>query len=132
MKENISQLKYNNTIVLKKLNSMLLDKELKGETVGAFVGEECDLSVLGQIINDYEDLALCVLKPDANKEKCNWLIALKGKYETVSFNIFRESLLPIIKGKGGGRSTLFQGIGEWSLDSANTFLEQFKAQVKDI
>ena len=93
--------------------------------VGAFVCGDMDLSSFVQGSNEYEDLALCVVKPE--KDRSLWLIVLKGCYGKVDFNALRTSLLPMMDAKGGGRAPVFQGSSPCT-DSASiaAFLEAFK------
>lgn len=95
--------------------------------VGAFASDD-ELSSFVQASNEYEDLALCIVKPE--KDRSLWLIVLKGRYAKVDFNALRTSLLPMMDAKGGGRAPVFQGSSPCT-DSAliAAFLEAFKRSV---
>ncbi len=70
--------------------------------------EGTDLQSYAQNVPDFEDLAMLVLCPEGDRTK--WLVALKGKYEKIDFNVLIRPLLSEIDAKGGGRSPVFQGV----------------------
>ncbi len=69
------------------------------------------------------DITVCLL----NKKDMGGQWALVStEEEKIDFNSFRSDLLPIIKGKGGGKAPLWQGeIGDCSL--LKEFGEKFSA-----
>ena len=88
--------------------------------------EGADLQSYAQAVPEFEDLAMLVLCPDNGRTK--WLVALKGKYEKLDFNVLIRPLLARIDVKGGGRSPVFQGVANCS-DS--TELQEFCRQFKE-
>ncbi len=74
------------------------------------VEEDIDLKQVASAFAQVEDVALCAAKVE--KGKLLWLVGLGGKASTLlDFNASRKRLLAPIEGKGGGRDTLFQGVG---------------------
>lgn len=81
---------------------------------------DLDVSSFAQCIPQFEDLALCVFNNN------HWLIALKGKFESIDFNAIRNKLFPIIEAKGGGRTPLFQGVCNGNPSSIEEFMDCFE------
>lgn len=122
-----------------RLASMLLLAELerarciiKGTPVVVLdISSEPELSLkhFAEQLDSYGDIAMCVTQVVGGK--LSWMIGLKGPFEqTLSFDVFRSKLLPIIGGKGGGRAPLWQGVGT---DVANPqeFLRAFQTLVEE-
>lgn len=87
-----------------------------------------DLQNYAQAVTEYEDLAMCILCPDGNRTK--WLIALKGRYECVSFNDVRANLLSKINAKGGGRPPVYQGVADCNdKEALFSFVDGFRKMV---
>ncbi len=90
--------------------------------------EGTDLLCYANAVPSFEDLAMVVLCPDKGRTK--WLIALKGKYESVDFNGLRKTLLAKINAKGGGRSPVFQGVADCGDKQAlESFVKEFRSMV---
>lgn len=90
--------------------------------------EGADLQSYAQAVPEFEDLAMLVLCPDNGRTK--WLVALKGKYEKLDFNVLIRPLLARIDAKGGGRSPVFQGVANCSdATGLQEFCRQFKETV---
>ena len=89
---------------------------------------QSDLQSYAQAVPEFEDLAMLVLCPDNGRTK--WLVALKGKYEKLDFNVLIRPLLARIDAKGGGRSPVFQGVANCSdATELQEFCRQFKETV---
>ncbi len=74
------------------------------------VEEDIDMKQVASAFSQVEDLALCAAKVDNGK--LLWLVGLAGKASTLlDFNASRKRLLDPISGKGGGKGSLFQGVG---------------------
>ncbi|MBI9095951.1 MAG: alanyl-tRNA editing protein [Sphaerochaeta sp.] len=74
------------------------------------VEEDIDMKQVATAFIQVEDLALCAAKVE--KGKLLWMVGLAGKASTlVDFNASRKQLLDPISGKGGGKGSLFQGVG---------------------
>lgn len=106
---DLSKTKYE----LEKANKLLarydLQSRLDANNVAVFISDGIiDLASYQNAVTPYDDIALCIVQ--LGEERSNWLIALKGKYESVNFNDIRSKLLPTINAKGGGRYPTFQGM----------------------
>lgn len=88
--------------------------------------EGSDLQSYAQCVPDFSDLAMLVFCPDCDRTK--WLVALKGKYEKLDFNVLIRPLLSRIDAKGGGKTPVFQGVANCS-DKAK--LEEFASSFKE-
>jgi len=74
------------------------------------VEEDIDMKQVASAFSQMEDIALCAAKVDNGK--LLWLVGLAGKASTLlNFNASRKQLLDPISGKGGGKGSLFQGVG---------------------
>lgn len=74
------------------------------------VEEDIDMKQVAFAFTQVEDLALCAAKVDNGK--LLWLVGLAGKASALlDFNASRKLLLDPILGKGGGKLSLFQGVG---------------------
>ncbi|HAF86881.1 MAG TPA: alanyl-tRNA editing protein, partial [Sphaerochaeta sp.] len=74
------------------------------------VEEDIDMKMVASAFTQVEDLALCAAKVE--KGKLLWLVGLAGKASALlDFNASRKLLLEPISGKGGGKGSLFQGVG---------------------
>lgn len=90
--------------------------------------EGTDLLCYANAVPTFQDLAMVVLCPD--KDRTKWLIALKGRYESIDFNGLRKTLLSKINAKGGGRSPVFQGVADCNDKQAlQDFIEEFRNTV---
>ena len=90
--------------------------------------EGSDLQNHAQAVSSMEDVALLALCPDNGRFK--WLIALKGEFEKIDFNVLIRPLLARINAKGGGRSPVFQGVANCNDEKAiDLFIEEFKLTV---
>ena len=87
-----------------------------------------DLQNYAQAVTEFEDIAMLVTCPDNGRTK--WLIALKGKFEKIDFNVLIRPLLAEINAKGGGRSPIFQGVAACDdKEKLKSFSDKFKALV---
>ena len=74
------------------------------------VEEDIDMKQVASAFSHVEELALCAAKVENGK--LLWLVGLAGKASTLlDFNASRKRLLDPISGKGGGKGSLFQGVG---------------------
>lgn len=121
-----------------RLASMLLAERVKqaalvGDTplVTLDVSNESELSLkqIAEQLDSYESLALCAVQ--VSDGRLSWMIGLKGsRVASLPFDLFRERLLPMIGGKGGGRPPLWQGVGT-NLSGIDAFLEAFVHLMKE-
>ena len=87
-----------------------------------------DLQNYAQAVTEFEDIAMLVTCPDNGRTK--WLIALKGRFEKIDFNVLIRPLLAEINAKGGGRSPVFQGVAACDdKEKLKVFTDKFKALV---
>lgn len=122
LSETVSISKAENQNLSRKLAKFIIEENVK-DNVAVFEDvDKIDLQAFAACVPNYSDLALCIVQK--NQDKLNWLIALKGKFESLAFSTIKEKLFPIIDAKGGGRLPVFQGIG--TKLEADAFLEQFK------
>ena len=78
---------------------------------------------------DFCDLAMLIFCHDGNRTK--WLVALKGKYEKLDFNVLVRPLLSKIDAKGGGKTPVFQGVANCSdKNKHEEFASSFKEAVR--
>lgn len=73
-----------------------------------------DLKDVAQCLDGTHDLALCAV--NAVSGKLYWLCAFCGSFRQFDFNAHRMELLAPIHGKGGGRDSLYQGMGSGDPD----------------
>lgn len=74
------------------------------------VEEDIDMKQVASAFSQIENLALCAAKVE--KGKLLWLVGLAGKASNLlDFNASRKLLLDPISGKGGGKGSLYQGVG---------------------
>ena len=74
------------------------------------VEEDIDMKQVASAFSQVEELALCAAKEENGK--LLWLVGLAGKASILlDFNASRKRLLDPISGKGGGKLSLFQGVG---------------------
>ena len=125
LNNSLNQLSHEKKELDKVVSGYQIDKNLK-DGIAAFIAEnDCDLQGFQHATSNYEDLAMCVIKPE--KDKSLWVIALKGKYEKKDFNELRKTLLPTIGAKGGGRAPLYQGAANITdKEKLKTFLKEFE------
>ena len=89
---------------------------------------DADLQDYAQAVMQYDNLAMLVTSTDDGRTR--WLIALKGKFGGLDFNVLVRPLLAEINAKGGGRSPVFQGIAACSDENRiRTFKEKFRKLV---
>ena len=122
LNNSLNQLSHDKKELEKVVSGYQIDKNLKDGVATFIVEEDLDIQGFQHASNNYEDLALCVIKIE--KDKSLWVIALKGKYEKKDFNELRKTLLPTIGAKGGGKAPLYQGA------ACTTDKEQLKAFLK--
>lgn len=107
--------------------ALLKAEELKKEYAEgrkSFVFENLDSDYFKKIIiclTTFTDIHLCLFNVKGNEGQ--WALVSTGD-EGFDFNKFRNELLPLVKGKGGGKAPLWQGkLGDCS--SLNTFRDKF-------
>ena len=94
------------------LSSLIAQAELVREVPCVLweVEEDIDMKQVASAFTQVENLALCAAKVDNGK--LLWLVGLAGKASSLlDFNASRKLLLDPISGKGGGKLSLFQGVG---------------------
>ena len=128
--ENLTNSLNQLTHAKKELESIVsgyqIEKNLKGSIATFLVEGDLDIQGFQHASNNYEDLAMCVIKVE--KDKSLWVIALKGKYQKKDFNELRKTLLPTIGAKGGGKAPLYQGAASVTdREKLNVFLKEFEA-----
>ena len=108
-----------------------IEKSIKDNIVTLIVENDLDIQGFQHASNNYDDLAMCVIKVE--KDKSLWVIALKGKFQNKDFNELRKNLLPTIGAKGGGKAPLYQGAASTTdKEKLNTFLKEFEAWTKTV
>ena len=91
--------------------------------------EGSDLQSYAQCVTEFSNLAMLALCPDSGRTK--WLVALKGKYEKIDFNVLIRPLLSKIDAKGGGKTPVFQGVANCTdKEKLDEFASSFKEAVK--
>ena len=85
------------------------------------VEEDIDMKQVASAFSRMEDMVLCAAKVE--KDKLLWLVGLGGKASALlDFNTMKKQILAPVSGKGGGRETLFQGVG---IGMPKTFFSAF-------
>ena len=85
------------------------------------VEEDIDMKQVASAFSRMEDMVLCAAKVE--KDKLLWLVGLSGKASALlDFNTMKKQILAPVSGKGGGRETLFQGVG---IGMPKTFFSAF-------
>ena len=102
-----------------------IEKNIKDGVATFIVETDLDIQGFQHASNNYDDLAMCVIKIE--KDKSLWVIALKGKYQDKDFNELRKTLLPTIGAKGGGKAPLYQGAASTTdKEKLGAFLKEFE------
>ena len=102
-----------------------IEKNIKDGVATFIVEKDLDIQGFQHASNNYDDLAMCVIKIE--KDKSLWVIALKGKYQNKDFNELRKTLLPTIVAKGGGKTPLYQGAASTTdKEKLEAFLKEFE------
>ena len=122
---SLGEEKKRNSDLLKEM-AFLKAEEIRNENLEgkkSFVLHEADSAYFKKIIitlSSFRHVSLCVL--NVKGEEGQWAVVSTGE-EEFDFNRFRSDLLPLIQGKGGGKSPLWQGkLGNCSA------LEEFQKQ----
>lgn len=127
---SLNQLTHEKKELDKIVSGYQIERNLKNNIATFIVEESYDLQGFQHASNNYEDLAMCVIKIE--KERSLWVIALKGKYEKKDFNEIRKTLLPTIGAKGGGKAPLYQGAASTTdIEALKTFLNEFEKFVRN-
>lgn len=86
---------------------------------------EADLQDYAQAVPEFQDLAL--LATSTSDGRTRWLIALKGRFESIDFNVKIRPILSRIDAKGGGRTPVFQGVAACAdAEKLNSFRDEFR------
>lgn len=130
LNNSLNQLTHEKKELDKMVSGYQIEKNLKEDIVAFIVDNNCDLQGFQHASNNYENLAMCVVKVEKNRSL--WVIALKGKYEKKDFNELRKTLFPTIGAKGGGKAPLYQGAADTTdKEALKTFLNSFESFVRD-
>ncbi|MDD3367146.1 MAG: alanyl-tRNA editing protein [Sphaerochaetaceae bacterium] len=135
LQQQLGEAQYLGRLHAVQVAKLLLEKELQQAkkvqniplvVVDASSWSEPYIKNLPEALLELSPLALCVVS-EREDEKLNWLICLKGiEHEGAIFQAIRKQALPLIKGKGGGKPPLWQGIGA-DKTSKVQFIKQVKA-----
>lgn len=88
-------------------------------------GADADLQDYAQAVPEFQDLAL--LATSTSDGRTRWLIALKGRFESIDFNVKIRPILSRIDAKGGGRTPVFQGVAACvDAEKLNSFRDEFR------
>lgn len=88
-------------------------------------GADADLQDYAQAVPEFQDLAL--LATSTSDGRTRWLIALKGRFESIDFNVKIRPILSRIDAKGGGRTPVFQGVAACAdAEKLNSFRDEFR------
>lgn len=86
---------------------------------------DADLQDYAQAVPEFQDLAL--LATSTSDGRTRWLIALKGRFESIDFNVKIRPILSRIDAKGGGRTPVFQGVAACAdAEKLNSFRDEFR------
>lgn len=86
---------------------------------------DADLQDYAQAVPEFQDLAL--LATSTSDGRTRWLIALKGRFESIDFNVKMRPILSRINAKGGGRTPVFQGVAACvDAEKLNSFRDEFR------
>jgi alanyl-tRNA synthetase len=89
---------------------------------------DADLQDYAQAVPEFQDLAM--LATSTSDGRTRWLIALKGRFEKIDFNVRIRPLLSRINAKGGGRIPVFQGVAACDdAEKLNSFRDDFRSLV---
>ena len=128
--ENRTAVLKNEEISLKNALALYRLKERVRNGIAVYASDSNeDLSATGRCVEDFPDLALCTVQEKDGKNL--WLIALKGRYESLPFSVLRSELLSCFNARGGGKGPVYQGIIDSSGESGpvEKFLEKFRQLV---
>lgn len=126
LNNSLNQLSHEKKELDKVVSGYQIEKNLNNNIAAFIVGDNYDLQGFQHASNNYDDLAMCVIKVE--KDRSLWVIALKGKYEKKDFNEIRKVLLPTIGAKGGGKAPLYQGAASTTdKEELEKFLKKFEA-----
>lgn len=126
LNNSLNQLSHEKKELDKIVSGYQIEKNLNNNIAAFIVDNNYDLQGFQHASNNYDDLAMCVIKVE--KDRSLWVIALKGKYEKKDFNEVRKTLLPTIGAKGGGKAPLYQGAASTTdKEELENFLKKFEA-----
>ena len=125
LNNSLNQLTHTKKELEKELSGYQIEKNLQEDVATFIVEKDVDLQGFQHASNNYENLAMCVIKIE--KDKSLWVIALKGKFQNKDFNELRKTLLPTIGAKGGGKAPLYQGAASTTdKEKLSVFLKAFE------
>ncbi len=129
MQAQLAEAKVQGSRAQRRLSELEIRGAVDGEGLCIIRCEEgADLQNYAQAVPLFEDLAMLCLCPDNGRTK--WLVALKGRFERINFNVMIRPLLAKIDAKGGGRTPVFQGVANCTDKAAlDGFVEAFKESV---
>lgn len=86
---------------------------------------DADLQDYAQAVPEFQDLAM--LATSTSDGRTRWLIALKGRFESIDFNVKIRPILSRINAKGGGRTPVFQGVAACvDAEKLNSLRDEFR------
>lgn len=86
---------------------------------------DADLQDYAQAVPDFQNLAM--LATSTSDGRTRWLIALKGRFEKIDFNVKIRPIFSRINAKGGGRTPVFQGVAACDdNEKLNSFRDEFR------
>lgn len=125
-KASLGEEKRRNSDLLKGM-ALLKAEEIRAENqagINTFVLDDVDPAYFKQItisLSSFSNMCLCLI--NVKGEIGQWTVLSTGE-KPFDFNTFRGEILPLVEGKGGGKSPLWQGkLG--SVHSLDTFRERF-------
>ncbi|MFA7671013.1 MAG: DHHA1 domain-containing protein [Sphaerochaetaceae bacterium] len=129
LQRQIVDCNYHYAVQSVKVAQLLFEKEaveIENHSVAVFDAtgwSDPEFKALAEVLLNLNNVALAVVR-EQNGEKLQWMVALKQDKEDSSFfKRVKEEALPLIEGKGGGRTPLWQGVGT-KIGGKKEFLEQ--------
>jgi len=127
---SLGELKKRNSDLLKEM-AFLKAEEIRNENLSGkktFLLNDVDPVYFKKItisLSSFSDICLCILNLKDNEGQ--WAILSTGEKQ-YDFNVFRNTILPLVDGKGGGKAPLWQGkLG--NCEALEEFREKFSQTV---
>lgn len=123
LKKSISELKSNNRCISLAYSKTIIDSIISSEE-NTFEFDNLPTDLSQKISSGLTQMLQKPILIVNTGNRVNWYL-LDSKEPVIDFNSFRQNILPIINGKGGGKKSIWQGSGD--KDNVSMFIKSFKS-----
>jgi len=125
LKKSINNLKLEKKNLYTSFTKSSLDSILLSED-NVFIYENLPVDLTQKISSSLVNIPDRPILLINSGDRFNWYL-IDSKEPIIDFNSFRQNILPIVNGKGGGKKSIWQGSGE--IDNVSEFVKKFKSWV---